>query len=160
MRLRNLDLVRYGCFTDSSIELPARSADFHIVFGPNEAGKSTALTAIGDLLFGIPTRSPYNFLHAYKSMRIGAELENGSSSLEILRRKGSKNTLLRADGLPIAGGEGALRLYLAGADRSFFERMFSLDHARLRAGGQEIPRGQGRCWPDAVFGRRRDSGVT
>ena len=143
MRLRNLDLVRYGCFTDSSIELPARSADFHIVFGPNEAGKSTALTAIGDLLFGIPTRSPYNFLHAYKSMRIGAELENGSSSLEILRRKGSKNTLLRADGLPIAGGEGALRLYLAGADRSFFERMFSLDHARLRAGGQEILEARG-----------------
>lgn len=138
MRLRRLDLIRYGHFTDISFELPARKFDFHIVFGPNEAGKSTALNAIEDLLFGIPTRSPYNFLHDFRSMRIGAEIENGNSSLEVLRRKGRRDTLLSSDDLPIAGGEGVLRPYLAGVDRSFFERMFSLDHVRLRTGGQEI----------------------
>ena len=138
MRLRRLDLIRYGHFTDSSFELPAAKSDFHIVFGPNEAGKSTVMAAIEDVLFGIPMRSPYNFLHDYGSMRIGADLENGSASLEVLRRKGSKDTLLETGGLPITGGEGALRPYLADADRSFFERMFSLDHVRLQAGGQEI----------------------
>ena len=138
MRLRRLDLIRYGHFTDRSFELPAGKSDFHAVFGPNEAGKSTALAAIEDLLFGIPMHSPYNFLHDYSSMRVGAGLQNGSSSLEVLRRKGNKDTLLGTDGSPIAGGEGVLRRYLAGADRSFFERMFSLDHVRLQAGGQEI----------------------
>ena len=138
MRLRRLDLIRYGHFTDRFFELPAKKSDFHVVFGPNEAGKSTALAAIEDLLFGIPMHSPYKFLHDYSSMRIGAELENGSSSLEVLRRKGNKDTLLGTDGSPIAGGEGVLRPYLAGVDRSFFERMFSLDHVRLQAGGQEI----------------------
>ena len=138
MRLRRLDLIRYGHFTDRSVELPAGKSDFHIVFGPNEAGKSTALTAIEDLLFGIPMHSTYNFLHDYSSMRIGADLENGSSSLEVLRRKGNKDTLLGTNGSPIAGGEGVLRPYLDGADRSFFQRMFSLDHVRLQAGGQEI----------------------
>ena len=138
MRLRRLDLIRYGHFTDRSFELPAKKSDFHVVFGPNEAGKSTALAAIEDLLFGIPMHSPYKFLHDYSSMRIGADLENGSSSLEVLRRKGNKDTLLGTDGSPIAGGEGVLRPYLAGVDRSFFERMFSLDHVRLQAGGQEI----------------------
>ena len=138
MRLQRLDLIRYGHFADRSLELPAGKSDFHIIFGPNEAGKSTALAAIEDLLFGIPMQSPYNFLHDYSSMRIGANLENGSSSLEVLRRKGNKDTLLGTDGLPIAGAEGVLRSYLAGADRSFFERMFSLDHVRLQAGGQEI----------------------
>ena len=138
MRLRRLDLIRYGHFTDSSFELPAAESDFHIVFGPNEAGKSTVMAAIEDLLFGIPMRSPYNFLHDYGSMRIGADLENGSASLEVRRRKGNRDTLLETDGLPIAGGEGALRPYLVDADRTFFERMFSLDHVRLRAGGQEI----------------------
>ena len=52
MRLRRLDLIRYGHFTDKSIDLPAAEVDFHIVYGPNEAGKSTALSAIEDLLKG------------------------------------------------------------------------------------------------------------
>jgi uncharacterized protein YhaN len=138
VRLQRLDLIRYGHFTDSSFELPAGKSDFHIVFGPNESGKSTALAAIEDLLFGIPVHSPYNFLHDYTSMRLGAVLENGSASLEVLRRKGNKDTLLRPDGSPVSGGEGVLRPYLAGADRSFFVRMFSLDPARLQTGGQEI----------------------
>ena len=138
MRLRRLDLLRYGHFTDRSFELPAGDTDFHIVFGPNEAGKSTALSAIEDLLFGIPVRSPLNFLHDYASLRIGAVLENGQTSLELVRRKGSKDTLLGTDNLPIPGGETALQPLLAGADRSFFQRMFSLDHVRLETGGREI----------------------
>ena len=138
MRLGRIDLLRYGHFTDLSFELPVSEVDFHIVFGPNEAGKSTALSAIGDLLFGVPPRSPYGFLHNYSSMRIRALLENGDQSLEVVRRKGSKNTLLDTDNSPFPVGEATLRRFLAGADRSFFERLFSLDHTRLEEGGREI----------------------
>ena len=138
MRVKRLDLLRYGHFTDRSLELPAGELDFHIVFGPNEAGKSTALSAIEDLLFGIPMHSPYGFLHDYGSMRIGAVLENGADALEVLRRKGNKDTLLGPEGSPLPGGDGVLRPYLAGADRTFFQRMFSLDHTRLESGGREI----------------------
>ena len=138
MRLRRLDLLLYGHFTGRSFELPVGASDFHIVFGPNEAGKSTALSAIEDLLFGVPMHSPYNFLHDYSSMRIGAVLENGKKSLAVVRRKGSKDTLLGASDLPFPGGESVLQPFLAGADRAFFERMFSLDHVRLEAGGKEI----------------------
>jgi len=138
MRLARIDLIKYGHFTDRSFALPAGETDFQIVFGPNEAGKSTALAAIEDFLFGIPMHSPYNFLHDYADMRIGALLEDGTASLEIHRRKGNKDTLLDKEGIPVSGGEGILGPYLAGADRSFFERMFSLDHVRLQAGGQEI----------------------
>jgi len=138
VRVRRLDLLRYGHFTDTSLELPAGKLDFHIVFGPNEAGKSTALSAIEDLLFGIHDRTPYGFLHGHNDMRIGAVLENGTDALEVLRRKGKKDTLLGSEGSPVPSGEGVLRPYLTGADRTFFERMFSLDHTRLEAGGREI----------------------
>lgn len=138
MRLRRLDLIRYGRFTDKTVDLPAGKADFHIFFGPNEAGKSTALSAVEDLLFGIPARSPYGFLHGAPAMRIGALLENGQSSLEIVRRKGNKDTLLAPDGSIPVGGESILQPFLAGADRLFFERMFSLDHKRLESGGRDI----------------------
>lgn len=138
MRIRRFDLLRYGHFTDKSLELPAGTSDFHIIFGPNEAGKSTALSAIEDLLFGIHGKTSYGFLHDYGSMRIGAVLQNSGDVLEVLRRKGNKDTLLGSDGSPLPNGEAVLRPYLASADRTFFERMFSLDHTRLEAGGRDI----------------------
>ncbi len=138
MRLQRLDLFRYGLFTDHSFELPVRDIDFHVLFGPNEAGKSTALSAIEDLLFGVPNHSPYNFLHDYSNMRVGAVLENGEELLEVIRRKGLKNTLLSSDGLPFPEGEAKLQSFLSGADSSFFKRMFSLDRIRLEKGGRDI----------------------
>ena len=138
MRLARLDLIRYGHFTNLSVDLPAGNSDFHIIFGPNEAGKSTALAAIEDLLFGIPTRSSFGFLHDYTTMRIGAVLESAQESLEVVRRKGNKETLLDPDGSPLRGGEGVLRPYLGGVDGAFFGRMFSLDHVRLEKGGRDI----------------------
>ena len=143
MRLQRLDLIRFGRFTESSFHLPVGARDLHIVFGPNEAGKSTALTAIEDLLFGIPMRSPYNFVHDYDAMLIGAVLENGTDRLEFRRRKGTKSTLLGLDDLPLAGDEGALAPFLGGADRPFFERMFNLGHRRLVEGGREILAAEG-----------------
>ena len=138
MRIQRLDLLRYGRFTDTHLVMPASDSDFHIVFGPNEAGKSTALSAIEDLLFGIPGNSNYNFLHDYGSMRIGAVLKNAEKSLEVRRRKGNKDTLLTENEMPIPGGAAALAPFLAGVDQAFFTRMFSLDHERLRKGGREI----------------------
>ena len=140
MRLRRIDLLRYGRFTEESLDLPLpeRRPDFHLVFGPNEAGKSTALLAIEDLLFGIPRNTPLNFLHANSDMRVGAVLQNAHETLEVRRRKGNRDTLLTPEEAPIPMGEGALAPFLAGANRSFVKRMFSLDHERLREGGREI----------------------
>ena len=146
MRLRRLDLMRYGRFTDRALDLPppvAGGIDIQILFGPNEAGKSTALSALEDLLFGIPARSPLNFLHDYPAMRLGAVLEADGERLELRRRKGNRDTLLTAEEVPLPGGEAALAPFLGGADRAFFERMFSLDHGRLRSGGREILEAQG-----------------
>src|SRR5215211_7486410 len=110
MRIRQLHLLRYGHFTDASIPLPAAEAtDLQLVFGENEAGKSTTKGAVEDLLFGIPQNSTRNFLHDYGAMRIGATLEHGDHALKLRRRKGNKDTLLSDQDVPIASGEGALR---------------------------------------------------
>lgn len=138
MRIRRIDLIRYGCFTGSHVDLPPSSPDMHIVVGPNESGKSTVLQALEDLLFGIPTRTPLNFRHAYKDMRLGAEIESNGNSVRFRRRKGVKNTVLSTDDTPLPGGQGVLSRHLGGTDRAFFSRVFSLDHARLREGGREI----------------------
>ena len=142
MRIRQLDLLRYGHFTDAVIALPAGEPDFQMLIGRNEAGKSTAMNGVEDLLFGIPANSSRNFQHEYHAMRVGALLEKGSGTLKVRRRKGNKDTLLGDDDTPIPSGEGALSPFLAGADRRFYTRMFSLDHERLRHGGKEILQAQ------------------
>ncbi len=60
MRFRRLDLLRYGPFTDKVLTFRPE-AKLHLVFGPNEAGKSSSLAAIGDLLFGFAKRKEYDF---------------------------------------------------------------------------------------------------
>ncbi|MCA1437974.1 AAA family ATPase [Bradyrhizobium sp. BRP20] len=138
MRIRSLDLIRYGHFTGTTLHFPSGEPDFHIVYGENEAGKSTTMSAIEDLLFGIPGQSSRNFLHENAALRIGAALERDGALLSVRRRKGNKDTLLGPDDLPIAAGDGLLAPLLGGMDRAFFCRMFCLDHERLRAGGRDI----------------------
>jgi uncharacterized protein YhaN len=138
MRIGRLDLIRYGRFTDVSLPFPRRLSDLHVIYGPNEAGKSTSLAAIEDWLFGIGARSPYNFLHEHQSLRVGGVLEHSGGSLEVVRRKGNKDTLLTPEGTPLAAGDRALAAFLNGVTRELFTRMMSLDHERLTAGGREI----------------------
>jgi len=136
MRLRRLDLDRFGLFTDRSIDLPPATVDFHLVVGPNEAGKSTLRAAVSELLFGIDVRSPYNFLHDYRELRLGALLEQGAERLELVRLKRNKQPLVDRAGAPLP--DGVLAPFLGGVDKEFFRRMFGLDHAGLAQGGDAI----------------------
>src|SRR3569623_1852423 len=99
MRFDALHLPAFGPFTGLRLDFPAAEADLHLIYGANEAGKSSLLRAIGDLLFEIPPRSTDNFLHDNKNLRVAADLRHRDGrTLSIQRRKGSKNTLLAADG--------------------------------------------------------------
>ncbi|PZQ80953.1 MAG: hypothetical protein DI549_15835 [Ancylobacter novellus] len=144
MRLRRLDLTRYGKFTDYSIDFgeprPGRP-DLHIVYGRNEAGKSTALAGYLDLLFGIEERTRYGFLHGYSTMEIGAALEFGGNLHEMKRVKQRSNSLRDGRGQP--ANEALLGVPLAGLSRDAYRMMFSLDDQTLEAGGDAILESKG-----------------
>lgn len=137
MRLQRLDLIRYGKFTDRSVSLAAPTEhDFHLILGPNEAGKSTLRGAILDLLFGFPIRTPLDFVHAKSDLRLGAVVQQDDQTLDFLRLKANKNTLRAPDETLLP--DTALEPFLAGATRAFFDKMFGLDHPRLVQGGNSI----------------------
>ncbi|QDV37352.1 YhaN family protein [Tautonia plasticadhaerens] len=144
MKIRRLDLIAYGPFTDVSLDLSAGARGLHLIHGPNEAGKSSALRAIHDLFYGIPLRSSDNFIHDYNQLRIGAEIEDSQGRvLEFRRRKGSRNTLLSADDeTPLEPG--AIDRFLGGVESETFRSLFGIDHRRLVEGGKAILEGRGQ----------------
>ncbi len=144
MRFERLHLERYGAFEGVSFDFGGTDARLHIVHGPNEAGKSTVLSAIGDLLFGIPARMPYNFRHDYPRLRIGAEIvDRAGKRLAFKRRKANSGTLLTLAPTEAPLPDAVLAPFLGGVSREMFERMFGLDHARLREGGDRMLRSGG-----------------
>ncbi|AZO81943.1 MULTISPECIES: AAA family ATPase [unclassified Bosea (in: a-proteobacteria)] len=143
MRIRRLDLTRFGRFTDHSLDfgsLEDGQPDFHLIVGANEAGKSTLTTAIVDLFFGIAQRSPYDFLHGYDTMQIGAALDLPSGTREVVRVK--RGARLR-DAAGQAIDEGVLTAGLSGITREAYRMMFCLDEETLRLGGESILASQG-----------------
>ncbi len=73
MKIARLYLKAYGAFSGRRLDF-GDGANFHVIYGPNEAGKSTTLRALTGLLFGIDDRTADNFLHPHPQLRVGATL--------------------------------------------------------------------------------------
>ncbi|ODT45292.1 MAG: hypothetical protein ABS70_03500 [Nitrospira sp. SCN 59-13] len=150
MKLLKLLLLAYGPFTGKAMDFSTGPANLHVIYGPNEAGKSSALRAMMDLRFGIPVRSSDDFLHATGDLRIGGifAMANGEP-IGFVRRKGKGATLARLNVLTEQPDQslvvelGHERGLTGGLERAEFEAMFGLTHARLREGGKVLLRGEG-----------------
>ncbi|EGV17288.1 YhaN family protein [Thiocapsa marina] len=150
MKILELDLRAFGPFTDHRLDLSGGREGLHLVFGPNEAGKSSALRALRGLLFGIQERTRDDFRHGKQELRLGGRLRNrNGEELAFLRRKGRKSTLLDPDGKAI--GEDALSPFLGDVDDGLFERLFGIDYESLVGGGQTLLEERGRE-AEALFG--------
>lgn len=136
MRFSRLSLERYGRFDACELNFRSGSPDLHVIYGENEAGKTTSLAAVTDLLFGFPVRSPYNFLFDYSLLRVGAVLQDGGATLECRRKKGTSGTLLGPDDAAI--DETPLAAMLRGQTRDMFGLSFSLNQVALRSGGKAM----------------------
>lgn len=143
MRFNRVNLERYGHFTGQSIEFgePVAEGDFHIVFGPNEAGKSTLRNACIDYLFGFERTTPYNFKHPNNTLLIGAETTAAGQRISGQRIKRDKDNFRTAAGEVTS--DAALKAVLGDVTRATFEQMFSLDEDTLVEGGDEILKSQG-----------------
>lgn len=146
MRLNRLDLIRYGRFKDAGIAFPKRAEgvpDVTVIFGPNEAGKSTAYHGFLELLFGFKGGAhPYAFKFERSDLLVGAELDLPGRGTMALRRNSKRTqSLLDAQDRPI--NEAILSGALHGLSREAYEERFSLNEKGLREGGERIAGAQG-----------------
>ncbi|MFN0054494.1 MAG: AAA family ATPase [Planctomycetales bacterium] len=140
MRLARLDLLAYGHFTQCRVPL---SPGLNLVYGPNEAGKSTALRGLKNFLFGFETKCSDGFLHGLPKLRVGAVIETTSGErIECIRRKAQKDTLWTAGEQKVLS-PALLEGLLQGVDRRRFETQFGITYEQLVAGGRAICDGEG-----------------
>jgi uncharacterized protein YhaN len=137
MRLKRLDLKAFGPFTNRSLPFDSRAPGLHIIFGPNEAGKSSSLRALKALLYGFHQQTPDNFLHSYDQLLVGGCLENSAGDqLFFQRRKRRIGDIIDADGNPL--DQSILAPFLHGVEPEIFESLYGIDHETLVRGGEEI----------------------
>ncbi len=140
MRIASLELLAYGPFRNLTLDL--EPAGLHVVFGRNEAGKSTTLRAITGLLYGIERSTPDAHVHKPADLRIGGVLVSADGKrLHVVRRKGNANTLLDDRGQPIP--EEVMTRLLRGISEETFRHAFGLDHDALRRGAEALLQGKG-----------------
>ncbi|MEA2013915.1 MAG: AAA family ATPase [Thermodesulfobacteriota bacterium] len=139
MRIDRLDLIAYGQFTDKSLNLADGNYGLHLIYGDNEAGKSTSLRALIAWLFSISSPTNDNFLHSNPQLRIGGKLRlSDGKELEFVRKKGTKGTLIEL-GTGNTLDDSVLTQFLPrGIDKNLFKKLYGINHGRLVAGGQEL----------------------
>ena len=143
MKFNEIVVDAFGPFSDLRLDLRGEP-NFHIIYGLNEAGKSSLLRSILALLFGIDTQTKDGFLHDYGALKISAELEaqNGQSlRFSRIKKKQKKDSLRDPDGRAIS--ESLLEPFLAHQSQEAFVALYGLDHEELRRGGRDMLAGKG-----------------
>ncbi|HXS17467.1 MAG TPA: AAA family ATPase, partial [Polyangiaceae bacterium] len=137
MRFDELRLQAFGPFTNVVLDLRGGApGGLHVIYGPNEAGKSTSLRAVVNLLFGIPQRSPDAHLHPSSRLAVGARLSAQGKTLDVTRLKRNRDSLVDADG--VAWSVDPIPALLGHLDRVSFCTRFGLDQAELEKGAEAL----------------------
>ncbi len=137
MRILRFDLTAYGPFTNRSLDFSGPVPGLHLIHGPNEAGKSSALRGLRAWLYGFPERTADDFLHPYAKLLLGGELEGADGSrLTFQRCKRRKDDLLDEEGRPLDPARLAAMLH--NIHPAVFDSLHGINHERLIQGGEEI----------------------
>ncbi|WP_165250874.1 AAA family ATPase [Paludisphaera soli] len=138
MRIRTLQVGAYGRFRDH--ELAFEGEGVQMILGPNEAGKTTLLEFVRELLFGFAERTPYAFGPAAGRIEGAATLAlDDGRSVELRRRKGRKNTVSgRLEGADGELDEARFEALLGGASPGLFRSVFAFGLEELAAGEKSL----------------------
>src|SRR5690606_29332695 len=129
MKIKSLHIYGYGQFVQTQLQL---APTLQVIFGENEAGKSTIMSFIHSILFGFPTKQQTELRYEPKTNsfyggRLIIEMERyGEVSIERVKGKATGDvTVLLEDGR--TGKEKLLQNILGGLDKEMFQGVFSFD---------------------------------
>lgn len=160
MRFDRLELRKFGPFDGETLELSTGKEGLHLIYGANEAGKSSLLRAFRQLLFRFDSQTIDNWRFEKNDvLRLAAKLRSRDGrSLEVVRRKGNKNDLRAGNDSDVVP-ESDLIAFMGGIDKETFHNAYGIDAVRLRAGGQALLEGKGEAGATLFAARSGIAGV-
>jgi uncharacterized protein YhaN len=137
MKLGEIRAENYGVFTNQRFQFGEQG--FVLVHGPNEAGKSTLLQLVRELLFGFPHNCSYNFNSAGPLAASAEARMKDGRQLSFRRRKGRTKLV---EGTLEPGheevDEAKLQALLSHATPNLYEHIFAFSLTELSAGNESI----------------------
>ena len=145
IRIEQLDLAFFGHFTNKQFNFGKRTdskPDFHIVYGSNEAGKTTFMESYLRLLYGFqPRNEPYAFRHGRTNLHVSGILQMDKEVREFHRKAAGRNSLLDEHGNVLP--EAALQAHLGGLAEDDYRKLLCIDDKSIEDGGEEIVNSRG-----------------
>lgn len=143
MRIERLSLDFFGHFTGKVLDFgkAGQASDFHVIYGSNEAGKTTTMEAYLRLLYGFPHREPYGFQHQRQNLRVSGLLDIGGET-RLFTRLPSRSGNLRGEA-DAALTETAIASHLGGLSLDDYRSLLCLDDATIEKGGEDIASARG-----------------
>lgn len=134
MRISRFCINKFGKFSNYQMHLPVLARDFFLIYGDNEAGKSTLLKAITQFLYG--------FDQFDLAPRVSGCLEkDNGESISFLRKKKSGRSLLRdlEDQRNLSPGE--LTSFIGTVEEKYYKILYGIDHQTLHNSKDNILQG-------------------
>ncbi len=133
MKVRQILINQFGHFSDCSLAFP--NDGLQVIYGPNEAGKTTLLQFLRGWLFDFPPQTPYDFKAGAKIAGVGTLILSDGRTVELRRRKGIKDKVrVKIDGQETGLDEVGFQRLIGHADRSLFESVFAFGLDQLSRG--------------------------
>lgn len=128
MKIKNLHIYGFGKLSDVKMNL---SSSIQVIYGVNEAGKSTLMAFIHGILFGFPTKQQSELRYEPKvgtkyGGNITLETKSGDIWVERVKGKAVGDVTVRlSDGTQ--GGEELLKDLLKHMDKALYKSIFSFN---------------------------------
>ena len=139
MKFHEIHIENFGIFSDRPFEFG--DARFQLIYGPNEAGKSTLLELFRQVLFGFPNgSSPYQFETHSGEMAARAVVEiSDGRRINFRRRKGRKGTVVgEVEGSTEKIDESKLNALLGNASLDLYQHVFGFSLNELSRGEESL----------------------
>ena len=134
MKLLQLEIEHYGIYSERQFNFDPTG--FQLIYGPNEAGKSTLLQLIRETLYGFPVQTPFASKKKSERMQVsGAIGLRDQRQLQFTRKKSRSDSLTGqfADGTPLQNTSQWDSL-LGNTDLSMYCRVFGFSQEELKIG--------------------------
>lgn len=137
MKLAQLHIENFGVYHGRTFEF---GEGLQVIYGPNEAGKSTLLNVLRHAFFGFPHRNPYGAARSDKPVAVSGQMRLADGrNVKFRRQKGMPDHVtgqIERERTELDGAR--LAALLGGAHDELFRHIFAFSLEELAAGEKSL----------------------